>query len=53
MSGCEHETNYYVEDDAPVVFSPDDSVKYVTYRCTKCKQRIYREKPWEKWKLAK
>ncbi|KKN77593.1 hypothetical protein LCGC14_0358680 [marine sediment metagenome] len=52
MSECKHTTNYYVEPDAPIVLWPDGAVKHVTYRCLKCKRQIYKEHPWENWKLA-
>ena len=51
MSECKHKTNYYVEYDAPVLLNPDGSVKSVTYRCSKCNELIYREKPWEDFKV--
>lgn len=50
MSKCEHKTNYYVEDDAPIVLQPGGFVKYITYRCYKCKKMIYKDHPWENWK---
>lgn len=48
MSECEHATNYYVEQNAPVFKLGGRTV--VTYRCNKCHKQIYREKPWERWK---
>ena len=49
---CEHETNYYVEEDAPIVLARNGRVRYVTYRCFKCGKQIYKENPWEEFKLA-
>lgn len=48
---CEHETSYYVEMDAPIILQSNGSVEYVTYRCFKCQKQIYREKPWERWRV--
>ena len=48
---CEHETNYYVEPDAPIVFS-GGRCRYVTYRCYKCGRQIYKEYFWEEWKVV-
>lgn len=47
---CEHETNYHVEDDAPIILRGGQIV--VTYRCTKCKKQIYKDNPWGKWKVS-
>jgi hypothetical protein len=53
MIECKHQTNFYIEPDAPVVSHQDGSVKYVTYRCVKCSKRIYKEHSWDKdWKVA-
>ncbi len=57
MDKCKHTINYYVEKDAPVILWSDDGyygVKYVTYRCIKCKKMIYKDHPWDKdWKEYK
>jgi hypothetical protein len=47
---CEHQTNYYIEKDAPIVLYRDGDLKHITYRCVKCKKQIYTDRPWEKWK---
>lgn len=50
---CEHTTNYYVEEDAPIILC-GGFVDFVTYRCLKCKELIYKEHIWDsKWKLYK
>ncbi len=51
MAECEHETNYYVEKDAPILMSGSSCVR-VTYRCLKCGRQIYKDHPWEKWKMV-
>ncbi len=53
MEECKHTTNLYIEKDAPISIWPDGAVKLMTYRCCKCKEQIYREQPWENWKLLK
>ena len=54
MEECKHTTNMYVEKDAPIALWPDGSVRYLTYRCSKCKERIYKEHPWDaEWKVCK
>ena len=50
---CNHETNYYIEVDAPIVFRSDGTVKHVTYRCCKCGRQIYKDHFWDNtWKEA-